>query len=466
MHAPEARAPRSRRLRRRQRGKLPRLYPVEDTKAAPHRVALPLHRRRRMNVRTLQRIALVAATLALGCSKSNDGGADHGPGDMSTHGVGGVGNGGSGGGSGGAGGSGGSGEPGPDMTVTGTFGSCGTNGGRNYIKAYKSDYSVWCIEESQWTDHQADYRRFFAYGDSVIITLEQLFDFTPKGLPFYFEVTEPTGGASTGNDFNDLGDTVTGDAFYSDFQDPMSGKNVRGFWGYLLALHEAINVWTGSVASNWPTDWWADHRSPFPNSMDYHIMQAIGNAQHDDNLIAAADAQHHRMGVKGAGEYDPEVEMFDGLFTQFGGFPALANTFKLIQADGFDDWASVSPNPSPLLSEYVMAYLHLGLGAKSDMVQSTFVQAGVGKLDGSIPAYSVDAKAVGDIADAHCSIAAARKDSSVPAATINGAVGNLRAGKYAQAKVKSKACGSASDCFDGCGCDGATKQCVARWRAP
>jgi hypothetical protein len=433
------------------------------------RLALPLHRAGRMNAFIPQRIILLAALTAVGCSSSNGGG---GAGDMSMPGVGGVGNGGhggaggSGGGGAGAGGSGGSTLPGPDMTVTGTFGSCGTSGGRNYIKAYMSAYSVWCIEEGQWNDHEADYRRFFAYGDSVILTLEQLFDFTPQGLPFNFQVTEPTGGASTGNDFNSLGDTVTGDAFYNDFRDPMTGKNARGFWGYLLALHEAINVWTGSVASNWPTDWWADHRSPFPNSMDYHIMQAIGSAQHDDNLLAAADAQHHRMGVKGADEYDPEVEMFDGLFAQYGGFPGLANTFKIIQADGFDDWASVSPNPSALLSEYVMAYLHVGLGIKSDLSQSTFVQAGVGKLDTSIPAYSIDTKAMGDIADAHCSIAAAKKDSSVPAATITTALKNLRAGKYTQAKVKSKACAQASDCADGCGCDGAAKQCVARWRAP
>jgi hypothetical protein len=341
-------------------------------------------------------------------------------------------------------------------------GSCGTAGGVRYVEAYRSALSRWCIDESVFAQHAADFTKFYGFGDSVISTLQTLFAHSPAGLPFTFQATKPTGGASTGSDFG-LGDTVTGDAFWNNYFDNVAKKNVVGFWGYLLALHEAINVWTGTVSSDWPTDWWADHRSPFPNSMDYHVMQVIGTDRNDANLIAAATAQHNRFGIPNASEYDSEVVMFDQLFAQYNGFNGFANVMKLVLADGMH-WGSIGTNPSALHSEYVIAFLQLGLGVTSDLTQSLFAASGVGKLDTSVPMYTVSSANVRNIGTSHCSIAAARTDPAIAQSTINSALAKLRSGNFAGARIASRACAQDSQCPGECRCDGAaTHQCIARW---
>jgi hypothetical protein len=361
------------------------------------------------------------------------------------------------GGSGGTGGGGGTGNIPPDGAT------CGTANGIKYVKVYESALSRWCIDPNEWSAHKDKLKTFFSYGDHVITDLQTLFAVSPKGLPFTYQVKAPFGGAHTGSDFG-LGDTVTGDAFYNDYRDPVSHVNVPGFYGYLLTLHEAINVWTGTVSSGWPTDWWADHRSPFPNSMDYHVMQTAGTADNDAALLAAAKAQHEEFGIPGVARYDTEVAMFDDLFDKYGGFEGLQRIFKLIEADGAH-WDDLGDNPSALRSHYVIAYLQLGLGTTTDLTASTFTAAGVGKLDDSI-SYTPDPGVVGDIADAHCSIAAATHDPAIAKGTIDAALDKLRHGDYAAAKVASKACQKTDDCPAECGCDGQSHQCVARWRAP
>jgi hypothetical protein len=337
-----------------------------------------------------------------------------------------------------------------------------------FVQAHRSKLSRWCVDPSVWSEHAADIQKFYVYGNDVVTNLETLFDHTPDGLPFTFEATVPTGGAHTGSDFG-FGDTVTGDAFWNDYSYQDAGGrivDVPGFWGYLLSLHEAINDWTGAITSNWPTDWWADHRSPFPNSMDYHVMQVIGTAESNPTVLAAADAQHRRFGVAGQPEYDSEVAMFDSFYDRFGGFTPFVNTFKLIQADQMD-WSRVAPNPSPLLSEYVIAYLQLGMRTTTDLTQSDFVAAGVGTKDTSIKPYQVSAADVKSIADAHCSIAGARTDPSVAPGTISTALDNLRRGNFAQAFVSSRSCKltPAAQAPAECSCDGGTHAWVAPWTA-
>jgi hypothetical protein len=317
-------------------------------------------------------------------------------------------------------------------------------GGVLYIERYRSAKTRWCVHPMIWSAHAAEVQKFFAYGDSVIDELTSLFAVTPKGLPFTIQVEQPSGGAHTGSSFGQ-GVGVTGDAYYNDLQ------GVAGFWGYLLTLHEMINVWTGLVTGGWPTDWWADHRSPFPNSMDYQVMLASGMRLGDATLVAAANIQHGRFGVPGKGGFDSHVKMFDDFFTQFGGFPAYAQVFKLIQADGVK-WGGVSANPSPLLTNYVIAYLSLGFGTKQDLTPA-FIAAGVSNKDPQTPAYMPDAQVVGDVADAHCAAVASGNAAALTA---------LRRGDYRTAKVAA-ACGA--KCPQECGCDQAANQCVALWRA-
>lgn len=342
------------------------------------------------------------------------------------------------------------------------------DGSKDYIQGHKSRLARWCIEPQVWQEHRLDFKKFWPYGNDVITTLEDLFDYTPDGLPFVFQANEPNGWASTGSDFG-LGDQVTGDAFWNDYTYRDASGNivdVPGFWGYLLSLHEAINVWTGEITGNWPTDWWADHRSPFPNSMDYHIMKVIGEKENNPTVLAAADAQHRRFGIKGLNEYDSEVAMFDSFYDRFGGFDAFSRTFRLIQDDKMQ-WSDVAPNPSPLLSEYVIAYLQLGFKTKTDLTKSDFVAAGVGTKDTTIPPYTVSPNHVKSIGDAHCSIAGARTDPNVSQSKINTALDHLRHGDFSQAFVTSRSCKQTppDQAPAECSCNGSSLKWVASWTA-
>jgi hypothetical protein len=239
---------------------------------------------------------------------------------------------------------------------------------------YRSEYTIWCVHPQSWTDHQTDIQSFFSYSDGVIAKLIDLFGVQPDNLPYYVVARDPDGGAQTPTRYGP-GVEVTADAYWN------SAWGVQGYWGYLLTLHEFVNQWTGLVTGGWPTDWWADHRSPFPNSMDWHIMEDLG-------MQDAAGAQKGRFTDPHSGSYDSEVVMFDDIFDIYG-FDGYKQAFGLIRGDGLQwydlrdppDYTSrtdcVSGNPSQLLAEYVIAYL--SIPARQDL-SSMMAGAGVGQV--------------------------------------------------------------------------------------
>lgn len=354
--------------------------------------------------------------------------------------------------------------------LPGVIGDCGTaengsgTGQADYVMVYQSSLSEWCVDSTFWAvGFQAHaISGFFSYGDSVVKELETLFQLTPQGLPFIFEVTTPNGVAHTGTDFGSgLGDTVTGDAFYNTFNDPVSGAAIVGFYGYLLPLHEGINVFTGIISPGWPADWWADHRSPFPNAMDAHVLQDLGTTSGNATLLASATAQTEIFTDRSLSSYDSEVAMFDTLYNDFGGFTGFEDAFKLIQGDGLE-WTTVTPgnppdgNISPLLTEYVIAYLQLGFKTKTDLTRSVFVAGGVGTEDTTIAPYTVDPNVVLGVANAHCAVRSASA-AGVDTAT---ALGDLQTGDYQGALISG---GTAASCPGECVWHALASQCAAPW---
>ncbi len=320
---------------------------------------------------------------------------------------------------------------------------------------YRSATTVWCVNPGIWASNQHDIEKFFPYGDKVILKLEELFAVVPTDLPYTIEVTEANGGAMTPSNYGP-GCAVTGDAFFNDF------GGVQGYWGYLLVLHELINQWTGLVTGGWPTDWWADHRSPFPNSMDEQIMRTLGETR-------AADAQHNRFADPQSGDYDPEVVMFNEHFDAYG-FAGLRRAFQLIKNDGLS-WGDLrdppayqdqtefgSGNPSKLLSNYVTAYLSLGAGAD---VTAKFLARTVGQKppnwDHEWQDTSPSSAEVTAIAGAHCAIGAAAKAGQ----NVSAARSALRKGDFAGATVAATS-NCMQYCPSECACTGAN-ECVAPW---
>ncbi|HEY4102942.1 MAG TPA: hypothetical protein VGM44_03590, partial [Polyangiaceae bacterium] len=189
--------------------------------------------------------------------------------------------------------------------------------------------SRWCIQDTAPTGQGALPAAFCAYGDKVVTTLESTFNIQAPDT-FEFELDTQTGGAHTGTACNHFGDGVAYDAFVG------NAYGATGFWGYLLSLHEAINDWTGLSSSGWPTDWWADHQSAFPNLMDFHIMNTEGTQDNDQNLIKAAAAQKARFYPNGDSS-DPKVVALDNVFGAMpngDGYAGFSHMFSLQSGDG------------------------------------------------------------------------------------------------------------------------------------
>jgi hypothetical protein len=369
------------------------------------------------------------------------------------------------------------------IVLPGPIGDCGTalNGAGtssvDYVMLYRSQWSEWCIDINFYGAHSATFNSgvFYAFSDAFIKELQAVLPVTPPSQPFIIEVQTPTGGAHTGCDFGDgsYGDTVTGDGYYNVFNDPVTGTQIPGYWGYLLSLHEAINVYTGLVSGGWPTDWWADDRSPFPNAFDYELMETIGAAQKNATLLLSATAQKNRFANQSQNPsgYDPEVALFIDFFDQYcqgspcSGFPAYASAFRLVIEDNIS-WPSVSGDTKytgdndygAQLSEYVIAYLQMGFGTTTDQT-STFVNAGVGSVANTPSgesSYTVDPTAVWDVAAAHCSTQAA-KGAGQPYAQQ---LANLQSGNYQNAVATG---GRQDTCPSECAWSTSQSQCVPQW---
>jgi MYXO-CTERM domain-containing protein len=312
--------------------------------------------------------------------------------------------------------------------------------------------SRWCIQNTVPTGQAALPQEFCAFGDKVVNTLETLFNIKAPEI-FEFQLDTATGGAHTGTSCGRLGDGVAYDAFVG------SAYGATGFWGYLLALHEAINDWTGMSSSGWPTDWWADHQSAFPNLMDFHIMNTIGAENNDQNLIKAAAAQKKRFYPNGDSA-DAKVVALDNVFGMMpggDGYAGFAHMFAMQSGDGVK-WDNLGvPNPSVKRSEYVVAYMSLAAGVSTlKTLQGPGANNG-GNICNNTPdgtpsdtPYTCSQANIDAIATAHCAIIANGKK----AADLT----TFRGGTYAT--IASGPCGAT--CPSECGCDSAS-HCVAPW---
>ena len=346
------------------------------------------------------------------------------------------------------------------------------NDNDDYPVVHKTDAIMICVHRDAWSQHAAQIRPLFDYPDRAIAQLADDFAFhpvRPAGTRFVVQAHDMGGVAWTPSDFGP-GMALPADAFWND----------GAYWAYLLILHEFVNQWTGLVTGGWPTDWWADHRSPFPNSVDWHVLEELG--------YTAAAQRHRARWQMGSGEYDPQVLMFDAMFADHGWTPFQVG-FRLLREDqvkwgglrdppGYTDHTEfVSGNPSKMLNEYVLAYL--SLGARGDLT-SRAIDNQVGLEPDNWPSergwtVSVpDAADVGAIADAHCALASAA--AAIDAAAAGGADvaqarraldrgrGNLRKGNYRNVAVAGYP-SSCTHCPGECACDAPSGLCVAPWNA-
>ena len=352
----------------------------------------------------------------------------------------------------------------PTLPALAPYTSCGMDasgsgsGQVNYIQAYASNYAKWCVDETIWSADEATVAPFFTNYDFFADTLSTQFK-VQLPQPVTLEITSSTAGTFCACTIlgNVNGLKMGANLFSSSFTNPKTGVVVPAFWGLLAPLHESFNLLTGQVAPGWPTDWWADDISPFPNAMDIAVLKYLGTISDNQTLLNASAAQQERFYDQTQSTFDPRVIMFDKFWTSYGAFAAYARTFALVREDQLN-WVNVAQDPtytpdhnySALLSEYVIAYLSMGFDSTTDLTQ-TFVTAGVGSYNqNGVTPYTVNATAVRAIATAHCSIHAATGASAQLAA--------LQAGNYTSAQASG---GSSATCPSEC--RWSNNQCIAKW---
>jgi hypothetical protein len=213
------------------------------------------------------------------------------------------------------------------------------------------------------------------------------------------------------------------------------------------------------ASGGWPTDWWADHQSAFPNLMDFHIMNTVGVDNNDQNLIKAAAAQKKRF-YPGGDSSDPKVVALDNVFMLMpggDGYAGFSHMFAMVTADGMK-WDGLGvPNPDVKRSEYVVAYMSLAAGQSVLKTLQGPGANGGGNICNNTPdgtagdkPYTCVEANVDAIATAHCAANANGKKAADMTA--------LRGGNYAM--VPSGPCGAT--CPGECACD-AQSHCVAPW---
>jgi hypothetical protein len=119
-----------------------------------------------------------------------------------------------------------------------------------------------------------------------------------------------------------------------------------------ILAHELVNLFACHYggAGGFPSDWWSNGRSPFPEYVSCLVMEELGYKE------AAAYRREIQQG-------EPDHDLFWKLHEQFG-FKLFARFFALVRADGIDlgcvgeHW----PYPDEARSAYTMAYLSIAAG--------------------------------------------------------------------------------------------------------
>jgi hypothetical protein len=112
---------------------------------------------------------------------------------------------------------------------------------------------------------------------------------------------------------------------------------------YGVLAHELCNLFTGErVSSGWPTEWWANHRSPFPTMIANQAIQRIV-------------PEYYR---KWGDYHDSLVVMFERLYNDYPSmFPKMFQKMRQLGV-------SLSRYQEPYLSHVVYYFMFYGAGSK------------------------------------------------------------------------------------------------------
>jgi len=172
---------------------------------------------------------------------------------------------------------------------------------------------------------------FFPFIENVHSRLVNAFGFEkqPKPTNVYLEQGAPgtIGGWASGGNFG-----------------VSAGDFVQNHWTMGVAIQEYVNCFTGYITACWPTEWWANHKSPFPIMVSVEIMRELGYNNEAN--------QRESLFIN-----DPLYAMFKRLKTDFG-WGIFKNAFAYMLRDRIN----LCNYSEPDKTYRVCAYLNCGAG--------------------------------------------------------------------------------------------------------
>jgi hypothetical protein len=205
-----------------------------------------------------------------------------------------------------------------------------------YTVVHSTNVSMWEIHDA------AVYTQFKANFDEIIDIIERgYFGIEARiatGLKLPIRVIVPPGVCCGG--FAGGGDVGYNDG---DFKTAGGMQWVRG-----VVIGEVVNSATGAVSSDWPRDWWADTAWYFPGFVAVDVMKEVVPTY---ATKWETDEKYPTY---------PVYVLFKALL-QEQGWPVYQRLFATVKKDRMA-WGKVGVNPSPLKTNYVIAYLSTAAG--------------------------------------------------------------------------------------------------------
>ncbi len=244
------------------------------------------------------------------------------------------------------------------------------------VKVYSGKYWDWYADASTWAANAAAVTPNFGLTDSTVNQLDKDWSVQPPTQKLYVYVAAPLGPGTTYS----TGDIGEIDAARGASPSPGIGVppdlftafsyGAVGGTGIVFAVHEIVNQRTANVSvAGWPTNWWADDKSPFPGMTEVHVLTEMNY-----KVIAVYDDKNLSQ--------DPLYVMMKKIQAHYG-WGIFTKMFSALRAKGVSDWSQIdggAANPSAQLTAYVTAYMVKASGQPI----STFSSY----VDGVLPGYN------------------------------------------------------------------------------
>lgn len=220
---------------------------------------------------------------------------------------------------------------------------------------YQSDYTTWYIyDESQYNTYKANIDDIIDVLDRAIPCIEgRLGVELPLPINVHIQEGDGWGGWAGGGE---VGYTI------GCFRSQGGMDWVRG-----VVIGEVVNVATGTVASEWPRDWWVNGVWYFPGMV---VVDVLAEVEGEAASLKWETDEHYP-------DY-PVYILFKGLKDDLG-WEVYQDLMDLVEEDDMS-WnrQGFGENPSRIRTSYVIAYISMVVG---ENMGQDFIDAEVSDVD-------------------------------------------------------------------------------------